>query len=92
MTVHVWTYGTLLHVAWHARRDLIVEHDKRATNHSSLMDSLKEVNLMIQRAARLRAGAPKSRIVNACRTAIKANNTSLILKIIKDGDDQGSKA
>jgi hypothetical protein len=139
-----------------ARSDLIVEHDKRATNHTRLLESLKEVgrrgergregrgsvawsrvarggavaigpeearpprprrwpragacglaalsraargppparccgggpqvNQMIQRAARLRVGAPKNRVVAACRTAIKANNLAALFKIIRDGD------
>lgn len=41
---------------------------------------------MIQRAARLRVGAPKTKVVAACRAAIKANNMVSLLRIIKDGD------
>lgn len=67
-------------------RDLIVEHEKRATNHRELLEALKEVNQMIQKAARLRCGAPKSKVVAACRNAIKANQMSSLFKIIKDGD------
>lgn len=67
-------------------RDLVTEHDKRATNHTELLKNLKEVNLMIQRAARLRAGGPKTRVVTACRTAIKFNNMTALFKIIREGD------
>ena len=34
----------------------MAEHDKRATNHAELLKNLKEVNLMIQKAAKLRVG------------------------------------
>merc|ERR1719473_1537334 len=34
--------------------DLIAEHSKRANNHNQLLAQLKEVNLMIQKAAKLR--------------------------------------
>ena len=29
-------------------KDLVTEHDKRATNHGELLKNLKEVNMMIQ--------------------------------------------
>jgi len=67
-------------------KDLINEHDKRATNHQELLSNLKEVNLMIQRAARLRVGTPKTKVVTACRNAIKNNNMGMLFKIIRDGD------
>ena len=50
------------------------------------MDALKEVNLMIQRAARLRVGAPKTKVVAACRAAVKNNNMGLLFKVFRDGD------
>ena len=37
--------------------------------------------------ARLRVGAPKARVVAACRAAIKANNIHALFKIIKSGQD-----
>ncbi len=67
-------------------RDLIAEHGKRATNHRALLEALKEVNQMIQRAARLRVGGPKARVVTQCRAAIKNNNMAALFKIIRDGD------
>jgi hypothetical protein len=36
---------------------LVTEHVKRAGNHAALLGALKEVNLMIQRAAQLRGAA-----------------------------------
>merc|ERR1712151_391966 len=54
--------------------DLIAEYNKRANNHQQLLEQLKQVNMMIQKAGRLRVGAPKTRVVSACRQAIKKNN------------------
>lgn len=66
-------------------RELLGEYTKRANNHSDLLTSLKDVNHMIQKAARLRMGDAKQRVVAACRVAIKANNTKSLLQIIKLG-------
>jgi len=67
-------------------RELIMEHTKRSTNHTELLASLKEVNQMIQKAARLRVGTPKTRVVAACRNAIKSNNIHSLFTIMKTGD------
>ncbi|GLC47294.1 Bardet-Biedl syndrome 2 protein [Pleodorina starrii] len=67
-------------------RDLIAEHGKRSTNHLALLETLREVNQMIQRAARLRVGASKAKVVTTCRAAIKNNNMAALFKIIRDGD------
>ena len=75
------TYATL----YTLNGSLINEYNKRANNHEQLLAALKEVNQMIQKAARLRVGAPKSRVVSACRAAIKANNIHSLFKIIKTG-------
>ena len=64
---------------------LLGEYNKRANNHEQLLASLKEVNHMIQKAARLRVGGAKTRVVSACRAAIKANNVHSLFKIIKEG-------
>jgi len=66
-------------------RELIMEHTKRATNHSELLAALKDVNQMIQRAARLRVGKAKANVVSACRAAIKQNNILLLFQIISGG-------
>ena len=65
--------------------ELMGEYSKRANNHEQLLAALKEVNHMIQKAARLRVGAAKARIVSACREAIKANNIHALFKIMKSG-------
>merc|ERR1719389_1344118 len=70
--------------------DLIAEHSKRANNHSQLLGQLKEVNMMIQKAAKLRVGQAKTRVVAACRQAIKNNNIHELFKIIKTGHDSST--
>merc|ERR1719473_2516019 len=67
--------------------DLIAEHSKRANNHNQLLAQLKEVNLMIQKAAKLRVGTPKTRVVSSCRQAIKKNNIHELFQIMKTGHD-----
>jgi hypothetical protein len=42
---------------------------------------------MIQKAARLRVGQAKGRIVAACRSAIKSNNIHALFKIIQSGKE-----
>lgn len=66
-------------------RELIGEYIKRRTNHSELLTSLKDVNQMIQKAAKLRIGNAKTRIVTECRNAIKSNNIHSLFKIISLG-------
>eukprot|EP00965_Chrysotila_dentata_P190584 6173976-Pleurochrysis_carterae.AAC.5 len=64
---------------------LLGEYNKRANNHKHLLEALKEVNQMIQKAARLRVGTAKTRVIAACRAAIKANNIHALFKIMKSG-------
>ncbi|KAK7500508.1 hypothetical protein BaRGS_00008415 [Batillaria attramentaria] len=66
-------------------RDLINGYTIRCNNHQELLSCLKQVNQIIQRAGRLRVGRYKTQVVNACRTAIKNNNTSSLYKIIHTG-------
>merc|ERR1711865_479168 len=67
--------------------DLIAEYNKRANNHQQLLSQLKEVNMMIQKAAKLRVGTPKTRVVSSCRQAIKKNNIHELFQIIRTGHD-----
>jgi len=67
---------------------LIGEYNKRALNHQALLASLKEVSIMIQKAARLRMGSPKSNVIAACRKAIKANLIQELFRIISLGDQK----
>ncbi|KAK7098674.1 BBSome complex member BBS2-like [Littorina saxatilis] len=66
-------------------RDLINGYNIRCTNHQELLSCLKQVNKIIQKAGRLRMGKYKTQVVNACRSAIKTNNTSSLYKIIHTG-------
>jgi Bardet-Biedl syndrome 2 protein len=70
--------------------DLIAEYNKRANNHQQLLGQLKEVNMMIQKAAKLRVGNAKTRVVTSCRQAIKKNNIHELLQIIRTGQDLSS--
>jgi len=71
------------HELFNANGDLIREYMKRATNHQNLLTALKTVNLMIQKAAKLRVGQPKTDVVTLCRKAVKASNVQKLFKIIK---------
>eukprot|EP01105_Mastigella_eilhardi_P024274 TRINITY_DN6306_c0_g1_i1.p1 TRINITY_DN6306_c0_g1~~TRINITY_DN6306_c0_g1_i1.p1 ORF type:complete len:707 (+),score=207.40 TRINITY_DN6306_c0_g1_i1:35-2122(+) len=74
-------YGTLYEV----NRELVGEYRKRESNHTALLAALKEMNLILQKAANLRVGPPKLRIVTACRDAVRSNNVQAIFKIVKVG-------
>ncbi|KAH9150352.1 hypothetical protein AeRB84_006779 [Aphanomyces euteiches] len=67
---------------------LLGEYTKRATNHQALLDALKDVNSMIQLAARLRNGQAKAAVIVACRKAIKANNIHALFYIVKTGREE----
>ncbi|CEG36210.1 bardet-biedl syndrome 2 protein homolog [Plasmopara halstedii] len=67
---------------------LLGEYTKRSTNHQVLLDALKEVNNMIQLAARLRFGSAKSTVIAACRKAIKNNNIHGLFHIVKTGKEE----
>eukprot|EP00455_Lapot_gusevi_P042984 TRINITY_DN5176_c0_g1_i13.p1 TRINITY_DN5176_c0_g1~~TRINITY_DN5176_c0_g1_i13.p1 ORF type:complete len:113 (+),score=35.50 TRINITY_DN5176_c0_g1_i13:85-423(+) len=66
-------------------RDLLAEYMKRCNNHNQLLEALKQVNQMIQKAARLRVGRFKAEVVSACRAAIKTNNIQAVFKVIRAG-------
>lgn len=71
---------------------LIAGYSNRVQSHTGLMAALKEVNRMIQRAASLRVGGSKTRVVTDCRAAVKENNMQSLFRIIKQGfDNAGSK-
>lgn len=68
-------------------RDLLTEHTKRTTTHEALLASLKTVNQMIQKAANLRIGHARTRLIAASRAVIKenTNNTHGLFRIIREG-------
>jgi Bardet-Biedl syndrome 2 protein len=72
--------------------DLFQEYKVRSTNHHELMAQLKTVNTMIQKAANLRVGQGKARVVTACRNAIKSNNINELFQILRDGGAAVAKA
>lgn len=53
---------------------LFAELTKQQQNTGILMDGLREVNAMINKAANLRNGQYKTQVINLCRQAIKQNN------------------
>ena len=69
--------------------DLIREYSKRANNHAHLMENLKHLNSVIQKAARLRIGKPSTKVIAACRKAVKKNNIGALLQIISTGEAPG---
>lgn len=71
---------------------LIGGYNIRASNHEVLLASLKEVNQMIQKAANLRVGSSKTRLVTDCRAAVKSNNMNSLLRILKFGFEPSSMA
>jgi hypothetical protein len=73
-------------------RDLIADHERRATNHRQLLDGLRQVNRMIQRAARLRVGAPAARVIAACRAAVKQGEVQAIVRVVREGEAGGGAA
>ena len=64
---------------------MIGGYNIRAQNQANLLVALKEVNQMIQRAANLRMGKAKARVIADCRSAVKANNMKSLFRIIQQG-------
>ncbi|RWS27369.1 Bardet-Biedl syndrome 2 protein-like isoform X2 [Leptotrombidium deliense] len=67
-------------------RELINEYKIRSQNHQDLVDALKQVNAIIQKAGNLRLGPSKTRLIQACRMAIKQNNFNSMARIITEGE------
>ena len=70
---------------FHLNKDMVAEHEKKALNHKLLVDALKKVNIMIQKASDFRVGKAKAKLVTSCRAAIRANNMQTLFKLIKQG-------
>lgn len=64
---------------------LVGAYNVRAQNQENLLAALKEVNQMIQRAANLRMGKAKARVIADCRNAVKTNNMNSLFRIIRQG-------
>ncbi|CAK9811316.1 Bardet-Biedl syndrome 2 protein homolog [Anthophora plagiata] len=65
--------------------DLIKEHEIRIKSNRDLTASLKELNLGVQRAARLRVGKSASNTVARCRAAIQDENPKALALAIRHG-------
>ncbi|XP_076294801.1 BBSome complex member BBS2 [Lasioglossum baleicum] len=65
--------------------DLIKEHEIRMKSYRELASNLKELNLGVQRAAKLRVGKNASNTVAHCRAAIQDNNPKALLLAIRHG-------
>ncbi|EZA50631.1 hypothetical protein DMN91_003536 [Ooceraea biroi] len=65
--------------------DLIREHEIRVNSHRELAASLKELNVGVQRAARLRVGKAASNAVARCRAAIQDENPKALALAIRHG-------
>ena len=65
--------------------NMTASYNNRANNQSSLMTSLREVNVIIQKAANLRIGKYKTKTISDCRTAVKNNNMKSFHRIVEIG-------
>ena len=68
-------------------KNLMTELVKRKQNNDILMDALRQVNSMINKAANLRVGSFKSKVTTLCRNAIKNNNFPTLIYIIENCKD-----
>lgn len=66
-------------------RDLLASYSMRCSNQTELVQSVKAINLYIQRAARLRARPVQASIIKGCREAFKANDIPRLISIIRTG-------
>jgi Bardet-Biedl syndrome 2 protein len=64
---------------------LAMGYNTRQQSHERLLAALKEVNQMIQKAANLRTGKSKARVISDCRAAVKSNNMASLFRIIRQG-------
>nr|XP_003703550.1 PREDICTED: Bardet-Biedl syndrome 2 protein homolog isoform X2 [Megachile rotundata] len=65
--------------------DLIREHEIRMKSYRELTSNLKELNMGVQRAARLRVGKSSSNTVAGCRAAIQDENPKALAFAIRHG-------
>eukprot|EP00039_Didymoeca_costata_P008208 m.109081 g.109081 ORF g.109081 m.109081 type:complete len:778 (+) comp13991_c0_seq2:198-2531(+) len=72
-------------------RDLNALYTIRCTNHEELLKCLRIVNKHIQRAANLRAGNYKQKVIEGCRRSIKNNDIEGLFQIIHEPPDLGKR-
>ncbi|KAK9498986.1 hypothetical protein O3M35_003512 [Rhynocoris fuscipes] len=66
--------------------DLIRNYSLRSANHKELLQTLRNINNIVQHASRLRVGKTKNDVASLCRTAIANKNINLLIKTIKTGE------
>ncbi|XP_073968440.1 BBSome complex member BBS2-like isoform X1 [Rhodnius prolixus] len=66
--------------------DLIRNYSLRSANHKELLQTLRNINAIVQHASRLRVGKAKNDVAGLCRTAIATKNINLLIKTIKTGE------
>jgi Bardet-Biedl syndrome 2 protein len=64
---------------------------KRSTNHEALLSCLREVNVAIDLASKLRSGSCRTQLVTAARAAVKANNPAALVNVLSEGTKRQQK-
>ncbi|VDN07489.1 unnamed protein product [Thelazia callipaeda] len=64
---------------------ILAEHKVRCNNHEELLQILRNLNKIIEKGARLRVGAPASRLISASRDAILQEDFDMLARIILFG-------
>lgn len=67
--------------------ELFGEFEKRKVNHTELINCMKQVNQIIQRAGNLRCGSAKTRVLTGLREAFKERNVNSMMSIVTNGYD-----
>lgn len=68
-------------------KQLLNGYNIRRNAHEGLVNALKEVNNMIQKAANLRLGKRKTNLISECRMNVKKNQMYNLIKIISNGTE-----
>ena len=58
---------------------------QRASNHQELLQSLREINRLIQVAASMRMGRAKKSVVSACRACLKRSQFVSMIEVMRSG-------
>lgn len=67
-------------------KELINGYNIRLSNYNEGVNAVKEINYIIQKASRMRAGEKASQVLNLCRTCIQNNNVEGLVKVIRTGE------
>ena len=81
-------FWVLSYRPWLSRTQLPAAGSRRGGRRAPVISgpfSRPQVNVMIQRSARLRVGAAKAKVVAACRAAVKANNMTDLFRHLSTG-------